>query len=257
MKRKGRDKTDRTNERKERIPTVVLGDLTEDLTIVLGVPIDGVVPLLDGKTGKPIGEHILQTGISYGRSNKGPKILTLRAEHASRVEADPNRRLLDFDHIFAIDTNTDPATGRSVTVAAGIRNLTLDAGKSTFTIGFLPALVWCSPVPSPERTGWHAAISMIIRNADFAGRVALFVDSELSRLQAINARKEPILGEFLLPPDYQLVYAASDRAMTEYVGNFAMSRCDRVATRVMKLTADRTHPDGWFPLVITDEMVDD
>jgi hypothetical protein len=111
------------DERKPRIPTVVMNpySITEDTTLVLGVPVNGVVPLLDGK-GRQIAEGILQSGISYSRDNKEPKFLNL-SEARSQIEHDTDRRLLEVDHVFAVDTNTDPKTGRSVTAVARITNL--------------------------------------------------------------------------------------------------------------------------------------
>ncbi len=239
------------DERKPRIPTLVLNpdSLKEDTTLVLGVPVNGVVPLLDGK-GRQIAEGILQSGVSYSRSDNGPKFLNL-SEARSQIETDPDRRLLEFDHVFAVDTNTDPEAGRSVTVAARISNLTFGEGTTrTFAIAFLPAIVWCSARPSPERHGWRAAIQMITTSPEFGGRVAVFVDSDLGKLPAINARKEPIIDDFILPPTYQLLYAAADRGTTEYVGNFAMGRCDRVAARIGKLTANHSDPRGWFHFIL-------
>ena len=251
-------KTGRADERKPRIPTLVVNpdSLKEDTTLVLGVPVNGVIPLLDGK-GRQIGEGILQSGVAYPRNNKKPKFLTL-SEAQSQIETDPDRRLLEFDHVFAIDTNTDPKTGRSVTVAARISNLTFGEGTTrTFAIAFLPAIVWCSARSSPERNGWHAAIQMMTTSSEFAGRVAILVDSDLGRLPAINARTEPIIGDFILPPTYQLLYAAADCGTVEYVSNFAMGRCDRVAARIGEITASRSDPRGWFHFVLTEELVDE
>jgi hypothetical protein len=252
-------KAGRADERKPRIPTLVINpgvSLKEDTALVLGVPVNGIVPLLDGK-GRQIGEGILQSGVSYSRNNKAPKFLNL-SEARSQIETDPDRRLLEFDQVFAIDTNTDPEAGRSVTVAARITNLTFGEGTTrTCTIAFLPAIVWCSARPFPERNGWHAAIQMMTTSPEFAGRVAVFVDSDLGKLPAINAHKEPIIGDFILPPNYELLYAAADRGTTEYVGNAAMGRCDRVAARIGKLTASRSDPRGWFHFIVTDKLVNE
>lgn len=147
--------------RKSRVPILVVNS-SEDMTISLGRPVDGVVPLLDGITGKPIPKGILQTGVSYDRGDKPPKILTLGVESNSCVGPDPDRRLHEFDHLFAVDTNTDPDTGRSVTVIARVTDLSFGEGTKTLTIGFPPARIWCGPLTRPERTGWHLALSSLI-----------------------------------------------------------------------------------------------
>jgi hypothetical protein len=242
------------DQRKPRVNSIMLvGQLTEPTTLVLGQPVNGAVPLLDAN-GRPVAEGMLLSGIAYSRDNKAPKYITV-GEARSRVDFDPDRRLLEFDHVFAVDTNTDPKTGRSVTVTAGITNLTFGESTKTCTVGYLPAIVWCSAHPSPERRGWRAAVQMITSSV-FASRVAIFVDSDLDKLPVINARKAPILDEYGLPPTYELLYAASDRGTQEYIGNYAMGRCDRLATKIGKMTASRSDPRGWFPFVVTDELVD-
>lgn len=247
----------RRDERKERVTHVIVSNLKEDTTVLLGDPVDGVTTLTDAKTGKPFGEGMLQTGVAYSRGNKPPKFLSLASEGRGRIYADFDQRLRDYDHVFAVDTNTCPETGRSVTVAAWIREVRLSPDKRGCTFAFLPAIVWCAPAPSPERRGWHDTIARLICRPDVQGRVALFVDSDLAKLPAINARNEPIIGKFFLPSGYELMYAASDRGTSEYVGNLAMNRCDRVATGVMKLTAGHSDPGGRFAFVPSEETLDE
>jgi hypothetical protein len=72
--------------------------------------------------------------------------------------------------------------------------------------------------------------------------VLLVVDSALDLLADINARAEPVWGDFILPPGFQFIYASADVGK-ELGLNAMMSRCDRSASALLKQII-ATDPSG-------------
>lgn len=102
---------------KPRTTTVTM-DMGEPVS-VKGVALSpsGEIRMI-GEDGKPL-RHISATvERSYARA-KGPKVLSRMPlhEHAPLI-ADPDRALLQFDTIFAIDSNARNIKGHTVSVAA-------------------------------------------------------------------------------------------------------------------------------------------
>ncbi|MCK6588524.1 MAG: hypothetical protein L6Q76_13175, partial [Polyangiaceae bacterium] len=76
----------------------------------------------------------------------------------------------------------------------------------------------------------------IMRTPELVGRVALFVDSCMNEIPAINARDRSILNDFMLPHEVTLFYATADAGASEFIGPLAIKSCDSVAKRLMKLS---------------------
>lgn len=60
----------------------------------------------------------------------------------------------------------------------------------------------------------------------------IIVDSDFGSLSAINNRTIPILDDFYLPENIQLIYASSDKKNDTFL-NEAISFCDKIAKQVL------------------------
>lgn len=60
----------------------------------------------------------------------------------------------------------------------------------------------------------------------------VIVDSDLNAISAINNRKEPVYGQFLIPERIELVYSTADSAGT--VQKAMIRKCDQYATQRIK-----------------------
>jgi hypothetical protein len=81
----------------------------------------------------------------------------------------------------------------------------------------------------------HAILGIMANPAfDPCKKFLIIVDSSLSSLAAINDRREPILGDFMLPPGFHLSYASADTGR-HLVHNVIMQHCDKEASRLVDM----------------------
>jgi len=147
----------------------------------------------------------------YYEREKGPKVIT-------RAVADPQDPRMDFTHalsaydlFFAIDTNTKIVRGAKVSVTAVICGASAPPEIRYKPLGCFEFREVSCP---PERLGWAKAIQTHLKSSAYEDgqRCCVIVDAHLGELDGINARHEPILDDFLLPPNFTLDYATADAA---------------------------------------------
>jgi hypothetical protein len=179
---------------------------------------------------------------------KGPKIVHRLPLLPQRLARDPNVALTTYTWVLTVDTNqhrTSPDTpafaGLSWTKVA--RN-----GPGEFAIRFFRESVveLHELTERPERVGWAVAIKSVV-NLPIDVTVALIVDSELSRHDAISRRVEPVMADLYLPNQFTLVYASAD-VRNGYIANDLLKRCDRNAHEVAKMVA--AAPPGTLPPLV-------
>lgn len=143
----------------------------------------------------------------YPREQKPKPIYALFPFFGARsLKKNPLDELRKYDKIFAIDTNYPPTREIAITtvvVGAWSKSKSRLNTKILFTRTFVPTSA------KPEQEAWKS----FIEESDVGQhqRCTLIVDSDLGELGEINARKMPILGEFLVPERWQLNYAGSDK----------------------------------------------
>jgi len=66
--------------------------------------------------------------------------------------------------------------------------------------------------------------------------IGIVVDSEQDYIEAYNKRLKPIIDDFYLPENFELMYASAD-ASNDTILNQAITYCDKTATqRIKELT---------------------
>ena len=221
-----------SSQRKQRITEIRIA-FDSEVDIEMTSPENGTISFIERKTKSIVEPKEIATGLAYERP-KGHKVLARANQNPSTIFLDLNQTLTNYDHVFAIDTNTDPQTHKSVSVFMYLLDLRYDNAQWKFEPRYPPAFIFNSDGSSPEKIGWCNAIRRITASSDIRGSIAIFVDSELGRLSAINSKKESILDNFFLPDVFELIYASSDAGTEELIGNLAIKNCDRVARKILK-----------------------
>ncbi len=196
----------------------------------------------------------ITTATAYNRA-KRHKVLFQADQNPADIYVEPNEFLTKFRSIFAIDTNTDPTSGISISICLWLSLMQKNTqGQWTIESRYLPAFLFNSQGQSPERFGWHNAILRMISSPDVRKPVALIVDSSLGSLDKINLRIEPVNEDFLLPEGFTLVYASSDSG-SEFIANNLIRQCDVMANAIFREGVS-IQPNKWFDYyMIPDALV--
>lgn len=228
-----------------RTPFLKIESHVEGANLILGPPrSDGTIQLLDSATGTPWGMGDLQSGVGYERT-KNIKIISQSPQCVDNIFLDQNNYLLSFENVFAVDTNTQTDSKRSISAITWLHNL-LKKPNATIEVGssFPRAYVFIAENgEQPERIGWKDAISRIIGSPEIRGSVALVVDSYLHELPRINRREIPVHDDYFLPENVTLVYSSAEVDTNKYIGPWAIRQSDLAAKRVlMQLAPDQQLP---------------
>ena len=207
---------------------------------------DGILTFF-GESGEVVNPERIEIGRVYSRA-KGPKVLTRLASESGRIQLDPNRGLLRFAFVFAVDTNTIQIEGKSVSITAPVfvRDIEIDDQRWNAKLVSQDAFEFHEASASPERIGWFNTIRHIVDHPDIHKPIAIVVDCDLDRLAAFNARTQPILEDFYLPDGVELIYGCADRGTEEYIANAAIADCDRVASMLLLKVKEIGESGGYF-----------
>ena len=192
--------------------------------------------------GKQVFPKSIEVGTEYKRDNpnKSSKFLNLAKADEKNIITDINTILLSFNIVFAIDTNSLDLNDEKISVSCPI-NFWGGANGENQSIEYKQhhSLEFRNAKVNPELIGWCYLIKYLMEPGYMpAGtRIAIIVDSELDRLNAINSRIEPILDDFFLPVNYQLIYASSDVGKDNVV-NKMISICDTKGKSILKIFKD-------------------
>ncbi|WP_454064955.1 hypothetical protein [Candidatus Nitrospira salsa] len=174
------------------------------------------------------------------RSGKGPKILNQTPTISEEILFSSNESLLsNFELLFAIDTNTQRIESEVISVSSIIvGEITTDVKNAKTVINYsIPfCMEFMNVNKNPEKLAWkilvdHILIDDILRNIP---RIGIIVDSDLANIASYNERKYPIICDFYLPGNVQLIYAAADGG-SEYLANFLLQQSDDMSARVLKM----------------------
>lgn len=185
------------------------------------------------KNGQPVAPTYIEIGVGYDRP-KGTKVMTRVQANPADILTKVNDHLAGYDWVFAADTNTKMIGAEAVSVTAIVllREILITGERWSAQIIPQPSLeVRDSQVP-PERLGWRH-LFWLVKESHLDGRVAIFVDSELGEISALNKREREVVPGFLLPENATLLYASSDVGREELIGNKALAECDRDARNLI------------------------
>lgn len=237
----------RNNKKKPRSTTLYM-DMGKPVALNrIGFRKDGSI-IFEDNTGeiKPSAAFIQNC---YNRQNKHPKIINLSQASPDKLTNDSNIALANYTWVIAIDTNKPEITIPHI-VFTGIAQAKINLlpnNKLEVIIYQGRVLEFHNLTSSSERFGWAyviKSINSILKNID---RIAVIVDSELKSIPLINQRKEPILDEYYLPSNFELIYASSDTGM-EFLANQLLKDCDKYSREVAKLVA--SNKESNLPILI-------
>jgi hypothetical protein len=198
---------------------------------------------VDGRTGEigfgpNIGNTYSET--SYERA-KGPKVLSRVPQTGETLTFNTFTALRrNYDLVCAVDTNTRTIQGKKVSATAIILVTPSFVGEKEglrefwrFDVPFCIEMVEVKA--APEKFGWIAAWDEMWNRGIITNemRVGMIVDSDLGYINRYNQRKAPLLSNFFLRSNQQLIYASSD-AGKENVVNKALAAADMVAAQVLQ-----------------------
>lgn len=214
--------------------TSLMVSFKEPVTISgVGVTSDGAVRFMtDGAS--QVETSFIET--TYERA-KGKKVVNRSPVDPSSLSISLNGVLRQYETIFALDTNTRKVAGMQISVAG----IVLAKWRASFNgmpiLAFGPtqAIELRDVDCSPDLVAWRTFLEVLEANPDrrSMGRVAVIVDSHLNALNAMNARKSPILDDYYLPAGFELTYASSDVGVVESVTNKLLALADRSANDLL------------------------
>jgi len=203
---------------------------------------DGLVMDLNSQKiyGLKDGEHFPLLGSSKleyrrQRKNKLPKILHASSSATTDTYLNSNHQLLSYDHLIAVDTNTNYTNGSSVSITAAF-HIMPGSEKSNFiccSAKVIALLEFWNVVEKPENLGWWKILEALQGHPNFKGKIGLIVDSDLGDHTAFNLREKPIFRDFYLPENVTIIYA-SDRGGAEHLSTKMISYCHNLASDIFK-----------------------
>jgi len=234
MNKRGRkQKVQNAPQRKPRM-TMVWVDFGKDQALSgMSAPSDRSELIFYDENGMPVAPRYIDIGVGYDRP-KGTKVMTRVRANSTDILTKVNDNLAGYDWVFAVDTNTKTigAESTSVTAIVLLREILITGERWSAKIIPQPSLEVRDALVPPERLGWRHLL-WLIKESHLEGRVAIFVDSELGEISALNKRERELLPGFLLPENTTLFYASSDVGRVELIGNKAFAECNRDARNLM------------------------
>lgn len=173
----------------------------------------------------------------YQRKNKPGFNLKLSnyISNTNKTEIIPN--VERFDNLFAIDTNSLKLPENDFYHHIGVAFQLvskLDRSRTEELIELIQIFSVHGNCEKPENHNWRNLINFIRNQRSYLVNESygIIVDSDLGNLNDYNQRKVPILDDFLLPPNFQLIYASSDLPNDELT-NQMIAMCDKVSKRIL------------------------
>jgi len=88
---------------------------------------------------------------------------------------------------------------------------------------------------NPEVSAWHQLmlIAQRFEQEPSKKRIGFIVDSELGKIRDINYRKIPLIDNYYLPKNFELMYATDASGSEEYIPNRLIRYCDSNSKKVL------------------------
>ena len=210
---------------------------TGDIEVELFIDgVNGRSDLISTRTG----ESVLTNDASITRGYFGDKRFKVLSDiplDLSHPAPNIKHQLLDYGCIVAIDTNTNIGKdGNSVSIGIAHQVLYVDIGhEGKYHYIPLPMIFRINEkVDKPENYNWRQLIRFMTIHQNYNPKMkhAIIVDSDLGNHRMYNSREMPIIEDFFLPENFQLIYA-SDAAADTFM-NLAVRKCGSLATKIIK-----------------------
>ncbi len=170
------------------------------------------------------------------RDNKGHKMLHTSSSPNDDTWFSTNHQLLAYDHLIAIDTNTNNLNGSTVSITAAYHIIPekLEQGLAHCKGAVITLLELWNVAEKPENLGWYQILNAIeVEPNGFIGKIGLIVDSDLGEHQAFNSRLKPIFGDYYLPKNVTIIYG-SDKGGAEHLSTKMIKYCHDLASDLYK-----------------------
>lgn len=163
--------------------------------------------------------------IGYRKESKPGFILknTNFVSNSSQMGIITNLR--NFDIILGIDTNSRIVKDELTHLGMAIQITKEDDGINFLIINMFKL---SGNIIKPENQNWKNLIEYILAHENYSEslKYAIVVDSDLDKLPQYNARLLPIIENFFLPQNIQLIYASSDTP-NDAITNQLIAACDK------------------------------
>lgn len=189
-----------------------------------------------GDNRKPLPHVSASVVRSYARP-KGAKILSrVPLDGSAILNADLNQTLLQFNRIFAIDSNSQAINGHNVSVAAITLGTWVEQdSKPILEYASTQAMEFRDIDCHPDLLALKQFLTRLPQHHPrifMDGRIGIVIDSHLRDLPRIEARDIPLLDDFFLPEWATLIYASD--AASDSIPNILLRNSDKSATAVLK-----------------------
>lgn len=182
-------------------------------------------------------KHSTRTERSYERTSGKQKIVSSIPSDGKSVFT-AKRALFAYEHVVAVDTNTQMLFGKRCAVCVSYFTPKPPASFGEPGVPFICLgaylIVGIKDGINPEQIGWHLTITRnLSRPIPLNHRIALVVDSELGAHRQINERRKGYYRDNILPDQFTLVYSSAD-ADNETLGGVMIRMCDQMASKVFE-----------------------
>ena len=180
-------------------------------------------------------EGLSQTMVRYYDREKKPKYIA-KATNLDYMTDQVGSWLMNFDYVFAIDTNMNKSKDDdyyyAVTIVyGGIPEKPTGPNdyKGQFVAEHLLTLDWYSRIEQKlEPIAWCKIIKKLVTKIPSDKRVGIVIDSELNKLDGFNDRTIPVYKDWYLPQGYTMINATADKK--DDWCNKMIHACDKAAS---------------------------
>jgi hypothetical protein len=169
------------------------------------------------------------------KRTKGDKVVLEVPVSIHRPIGQTEREILEYQKVFAIDTNTRNIRGERVSVASlTICMWDLTSDGALFRYGCGQSYEYRGLTGDEEKNAlWDIIERHFITTEGGADeRTLLVIDTDGGHLREFNLRSRPIIGDRYLPRNITLVYASADKK-NDSLYNKLIATSDAVSTEVL------------------------
>lgn len=175
----------------------------------------------------------VKTYIDRQSENKKDKLIYQYSSVNKNVAVNPIDLIYEYDAIFVVDTNTEIVGNkrRCIGVVGQVKYL-----KKENKIGLEKSFHMIYEIPIDdknfEKYTWIKLIEIIQNSTTYSDdkKIGIVVDSYANEIFKYNNGEE-ILPEKILPQNFKLIYAGSDKKGDSFL-NWAISQCDHAANEL-------------------------
>ena len=173
------------------------------------------------------------------RRNKRDKVLNRSKLNPKNIIVDPNRQYIEYNRIFAVDTNSKKIKAEVICVTAIILCEVETAITYNGIVGKHSThrlIEFRNPEYNAEKMGLVLFISEIMANRDYdpTMKIGIVTDHDLDNLESYNNHEKPLIKDYYLPGNFQLIYGSSDVGKKDYLPNILMSFADKASSQLLK-----------------------